>query len=191
MYAASKTAAERAVWKFREHHKPSFAITTINPSVVTGPPVVLPATGAQLNETILPIFNILSGKAETLPSNIGSGSFVDVRDVAFIHTWAFEHADVADGERYIACAGFGPMQGTADILRWKFKGSELEGRITAGEPGMGYVGYDKETGEVKSVGYVPGKPRVSGAKAASTMGVGYINYRKSVEDTVDVLKVLL
>jgi nucleoside-diphosphate-sugar epimerase len=191
MYVASKTAAERAVWAFRDAHKPSFAITTINPSVVVGPPVFLPATGAQLNETILPIFNILSGIAETIPPNIGSGSFVDVRDVAYIHTWAFEHPEVADGERYIACEGFGPLQGAADILRWKYKGTEIEGKITVGEPGTGYVGFNAETGEVKIVEYLPSKPKISGEKVARTMGLRYISYPKSVEETADVLKALL
>jgi nucleoside-diphosphate-sugar epimerase len=42
LYVASKTAAERAVWKFRDEHKPAFAISTINPSVVVGPPIILP-----------------------------------------------------------------------------------------------------------------------------------------------------
>jgi nucleoside-diphosphate-sugar epimerase len=191
MYAASKTAAERTVWAFRDSHKPPFAITAIHPSVVIGPPVFLPSTGAEVSETILPIFNILSGIAKTIRPNIGSGSFVNVRDVAFIHSWAFEHPEVADGERYIACEGFGPMQATADILRWKYRETEFAGRITVGEPGTGYVGYDAETGEVRSVGYVPGKPRVSGEKAARAMGVRYISYRKSVEDTAEVLQALL
>jgi nucleoside-diphosphate-sugar epimerase len=31
IYSASKTAAERALWKFRDEHKPSFTVTAINP----------------------------------------------------------------------------------------------------------------------------------------------------------------
>ncbi len=31
IYAASKTAAEKALWKFRDEHKPSFAVTAVNP----------------------------------------------------------------------------------------------------------------------------------------------------------------
>src|SRR4051812_37627397 len=38
-YGASKTAAERALWKFGEDNKPSFSLCAINPAVVTGPPI--------------------------------------------------------------------------------------------------------------------------------------------------------
>lgn len=31
IYAASKTAAEKALWAFRDEHKPNFTITSINP----------------------------------------------------------------------------------------------------------------------------------------------------------------
>jgi nucleoside-diphosphate-sugar epimerase len=31
IYAASKTAAERALWKFQDENKPHFTITAINP----------------------------------------------------------------------------------------------------------------------------------------------------------------
>lgn len=31
IYAASKTAAERAFWKFRDDKKPHFTMTTVNP----------------------------------------------------------------------------------------------------------------------------------------------------------------
>lgn len=36
IYSASKVAAERALWKFRDEHKPKFTVTAINPWY--GPP---------------------------------------------------------------------------------------------------------------------------------------------------------
>jgi nucleoside-diphosphate-sugar epimerase len=39
IYRASKTAAERAFWKFREEKKPSFSMTAINPWQVTSPSI--------------------------------------------------------------------------------------------------------------------------------------------------------
>jgi len=191
LYAASKTAAERAVWKFRDQHKPNFAITTINPSVVVGPPVVLPASSSQLNETLVPIFKILSGEAKAIPPPIGTGSFVDVRDVVFMHTWALENLSKADGERYIACKGLGPPQAVADILREKYEGTNIGGKIPVGSPGDGYLGFDKEAGVVRDVVYPPGKDQVSGKKAEKEMGFIYIGYKQSIKDTVDVLEKLL
>jgi nucleoside-diphosphate-sugar epimerase len=41
IYSASKVAAERALWKFRDEHKPKFTVTAINPwYVLTLPPGV-------------------------------------------------------------------------------------------------------------------------------------------------------
>jgi nucleoside-diphosphate-sugar epimerase len=34
VYLASKTAAERAVWEFRDQHKPKFTLAAINPTYV-------------------------------------------------------------------------------------------------------------------------------------------------------------
>lgn len=36
IYGASKTAAEKAMWKFRDEQKPSFTLTAINPWYVVG-----------------------------------------------------------------------------------------------------------------------------------------------------------
>jgi len=35
IYSASKVAAERALWKFRDEHKPKFTVTAINPWYVS------------------------------------------------------------------------------------------------------------------------------------------------------------
>ena len=32
IYAASKTAAERTLWKFRDEKKPKFTVTAVNPA---------------------------------------------------------------------------------------------------------------------------------------------------------------
>jgi len=191
LYGASKIAAERAVWKFRDEHKPKFAITAVNPSVVIGPPAVLASSPDKLNETLRPLFNIFSGVAKTVPPSIGSGGFVDVRDVAFMHVWAYENSSKTDGQRYISCQGFGPTQAIADILRHKYQGTEIGEKIVVGNPGEGYAGYNKETGNVDSVHYSPGKMQVSGKKAETEMGVKYISFPQSVLDTAEVLKALL
>lgn len=171
--------------------QPNFSVSTINPVVVIGPPVYLPSSGSQLNETLKPFYDVFSGTVKEIGPNIGSGSFVDVRDVAFMHIWAFENASKADGERYIACRGFGPLQGVADILNEEYKKTAIGEKIAVGSPGEGYVGYNKEKGKVENVLYLPEKPRADGSKAAREMGFKYIDFPQSVVDTAKALEPLL
>ncbi|KAJ8071399.1 hypothetical protein OCU04_001720 [Sclerotinia nivalis] len=194
LYGASKTAADQAVWKFLSEVKPEFAITTINPGVVIGPPVFLPKTGDKLNETLRPLYDMLSGKTKTIPANIGGGSWVDVRDVAYMHIWAYEHPEKSNGQRYIACAGFGPAQAEADIARayFKEKGEEqIVKNLPLGNPGEGYVGYNKETEKVESVEWPPETLRVSGEKAPREMGFTYKSLVESTIATAEAIKPLL
>ncbi|KAK0102023.1 hypothetical protein ONS95_001172 [Cadophora gregata] len=191
LYSASKIAAEREVWRWRDEHKPKFAISTINPSVVIGPPVYLPSSGDQLNETLKPFFGVFSGSAKEIGPNIGSGGFVDVRDVAFLHIWAYENASKADGERFNACQGFGPLQAVADILRREYKGTSIGEKIVVGEPGKGYKGYNASTGRIEGLDYEEGKHRVSGEKARRVTGLKYIDYETSVIETAKALEALL
>ncbi|TVY42132.1 AP-2 complex subunit sigma [Lachnellula occidentalis] len=170
LYAASKTAADQTMWRFRDSHKPSFALTTINPALVMGPPANLVSCPSKLNATMAPLFSILSGTAKDIPPGIGPGSFVDVRDVAYEHLWAYENPSKADGQRYIACEGFGPEQAIADILRYAYKGTSIAEKIPVGVPGERYLGFDKETGDVGDVKYFPGMMRVDGSKAEREMG---------------------
>lgn len=171
--------------------QPSFAISTVNPSVVIGPPLVLPASGAKFNETLQPFFNILSGAAKSIPPNIGSGSFVDVRDVAFMHTWAYENPKKSDGERYLGVNGFGPSQAIADVLRDHYKGTPIGEKIVVGSPGEGYGGYNKEIGKVEEVKYPPENMKVDGSKAAREMGLKYISFPQSIVDTAKAMEPLL
>jgi nucleoside-diphosphate-sugar epimerase len=181
LYGASKTAAERYLWKFRDTHKPSWSLSTINPAVVMGPPAFLTPNPSNLNETLAPLFSVFSGQA--VPPPIGSGSFVDVRDVAYAHVWALEHPKEVNGERYITAAGKGTPQAAADILRAHYKGTAIGERISVGEPGNGYIGYDKETGLVKKVEYLPGDSSFDGSKAERVMGFKYRPFEQAVIDT--------
>jgi nucleoside-diphosphate-sugar epimerase len=133
-YAASKTAAERAVWKFTEDEKPPFAVVVVNPSVVMGPPLVFPANPDQLNETLKPIWQILSGKE--IPPKIGTGSYVDVRDVAAVHLFAVENPKISNHKRYITIAGKAPPQAIADNLHKLYP--ERSNIMPKGNPGEGY-----------------------------------------------------
>jgi hypothetical protein len=108
-----------------------------------------------------------------------------------MHIWAFENASKSDGERYLGVQGFGPMQAAADILNDAYKGTKIGEKITKGTPGEGYVGYNKETGKVESVGQLPGARRISGAKAEREMGLKYITFQQSIVDTAKAFEALL
>jgi nucleoside-diphosphate-sugar epimerase len=182
LYPASKQAAEKAVWAFRDEKKPHFAISTIHPTVTIGPPIQPPSSPSKLNATLIPTYNIFAGGP--IPSSIGSGSFVDVRDVAFVHLWAYEHTDISNGERYIACHGYGPPQATADILREAYP--DRRDIIQAGMPGEGYIGY--ENGVVKEVSFPPDRPRVSGKKAETVMGFKTRTFKESLLETAKAME---
>lgn len=172
-YGASKAAAERAMWRWKEMHSPPFSLSAVNPAVVTGPPVSFPSSPAKLNETLKPVWQIYSAEAKTVPPGIGMQSYVDVRDVSALHIWCMEHPDESNGQRYIAANGKGTTQAAADILRRAFPNRD----IVVGEPESDYVPgtYD----------YPAGKRSLRATKAYKAMGVkSFIGFEQSILDTV-------
>lgn len=192
-YSASKTAAEKAVWEWRDKNQvshpdslpslppltytlqPPFSITAVNPGVVTGPSINPPAHTSSLNVTLKPIWNMLSGTAKTIPTGIGSQSYIDVRDVSAIHIYAAEHPKEANGVRYLAAAGRGTMQAAADILRKGYP----ERDIVVGEPGSDYeVGY----------GFARDGYKFYSTRMEEALGRGLIGFERSVLETARVLE---
>ena len=172
-YGASKAAAERAMWRWKEMYNPSFSLSAVNPAVVTGPPVSFPSSPDKLNTTLKPIWQIYSGEAKTVPPGIGDQAYIDVRDVSALHIWCMEHPDASNGQRYIAANGKGTPQAAADILRKAFPDRD----IVVGEPESGYVPgtYD----------YPPGKRSIRATKAWKALGVNhFIGFEESILDTV-------
>ncbi|KAK4456692.1 hypothetical protein QBC42DRAFT_321901 [Cladorrhinum samala] len=185
VYEASKTAAERAVWKWKEENKPTFSINAVNPIFVAGPPLVIPTSADAIPNTITSIWAIFAGAPlkESALSHLLPGmldSYVDVRDVARMIVWGVEHPEEADGERYILASCYGPSQSMADILREKYP--DRAGIIQKGQPGEGYVlGYGfPEDGESYDSG-----------KARRATGQDWIPWEKTVVDTAESLKGLL
>jgi nucleoside-diphosphate-sugar epimerase len=107
-----------------------------------------------------------------MPPKIGSGSYIDVRDVARMCLWVLQHPKLADGERYIAVTGSGIPQAAADILHRAYP--ERASIMPVGNPGDGYNhDYSWRSGEIS----------VSGQKAQKVMGPHQYNYEQSVLDT--------
>lgn len=198
IYAASKTAAEKAFWAFRDERKPSFAMTALNPvyaiflllptrsniffdRFVAGPPLVTPKTPSAISETILPIWTIFSGGAHPTFPTPGLGPNVDVRDVAYLVSYSLSHAQETDGERYIASGSFSSSQAIADVLRKAFP--DAAGRIVEGMPGQGYRS-----------DYTPDETQltVESRKAKALMeGGNWIPYEKMVVDTAKAFQGLV
>lgn len=176
-YGASKAAAERALWDWRDQHKPSFACAAINPGVVTGPPVTWPDAPDKLNVTLQPVWTIYSGTATTMPPQIGGATYIDVRDVSDLHIFAALNPKQSDGQRYLATNGKAPPQATADILRKKFP----ERDIIEGEPGKGYV--------QGSYWFPEGESTAVATKAYEAMGVErFIGFEQSILDSVQAFE---
>ena len=180
-YGASKAAAERALWEWVSKNKPSFACAAINPSVVTGPPILWPDSPAALNETLKPVWQIYANEADTLPPQIGGAAYVDVRDVAAVHVFAALSPEKSNGQRYLTTNGKAPPQAIADILRAHYP----DRKIIEGTPGEGYIPgtfwFKEDAAE--------GLPIAT--KAYQALGVkegGFIKYDKSVLDTVQAME---
>ncbi|KAK4160505.1 hypothetical protein QBC43DRAFT_359426 [Cladorrhinum sp. PSN259] len=191
VYEYSKTAAERAVWNFRTTFKPSFSITSINPTFVAGPPLLTPSSPSEIHLTTKAIYLIAAGFSPlsqvAIPSIIPNtghiDAYVDVRDVARAVLWAsdVENTEKADGERYILCAWYAPPQAVADILRSKIP--ERQQIIERGEPGKGY---EPDYTFPKNF-----RESWDGSKFVRATGQEYIPWEKTVLDTYEHFKGLL
>ncbi|OZJ04781.1 hypothetical protein BZG36_01840 [Bifiguratus adelaidae] len=121
-YRASKNAAERAVWNFRDEKKPNFRLTVINPE--------------DINTSVAMLFGFFTGEQQDVPAPLYNMGFVDVRDTAKAHVRAIELGPKADGERLITVSGTYTWQRVVDILHKRFP--EYSNRIPLGDPGKNY-----------------------------------------------------
>lgn len=115
-YALSKTLAERRAWEIAEAE--GLQLTTINPSLVLGPP--LDGTYG----TSIKVIARLMARTDPMLPRLGF-SVVDVRDVSAMHLAAMERAD-SIGRRFIASAGFMWMSDVAQVLDQAFPGRKLQ-----------------------------------------------------------------
>lgn len=179
-YGASKAVAEKWMWDFVKQktelgHWAGPACTSINPAVCMGPPVNWSDVPEKLNETLLPVWNIYSGKCKEegrLPMQIGGAAYIDVRDVAALHVWALENPDQAGGERYLATNGKAPPQAFADCIRDVIcKNDErVRNRIIVGEPGKGYA-LKGQAGAEDDYGWPNYEPTVKSTKAYKALNI--------------------
>ncbi|KAJ9602511.1 hypothetical protein H2200_013054 [Cladophialophora chaetospira] len=83
IYAASKTEAERALWRWTEEHRPSFAVNSVVPSMNTGR-ILHPEINGSTMKFVRALLKGDKSPIERTPPQW----FVDVRDCALLHVAA-------------------------------------------------------------------------------------------------------
>ncbi|OAA57736.1 NAD(P)-binding domain protein [Cordyceps fumosorosea ARSEF 2679] len=136
-YRASKTAAERAAWRFLEERDPAgFDMVSLCPAMVFGPflPGARPATLAEVNTSNAMVWRVVSaGRESAVPPTRGP-VWVDVRDVADAHVRALRVPE-AGGGRFLLAQGVYCNQELADVAREVVTAGGGRNRIPVGEPG--------------------------------------------------------
>ncbi|RYO91234.1 hypothetical protein DL764_008306 [Monosporascus ibericus] len=173
-YAASKTAAEKAFWKFRDERKPGFALAAVQASWFIGPPMVPWETRDQIPYCLSLVWKVVAGEDIPDPLPVYDAT-IDVRDVARVLVWAALHPKEADGERYLCSAASGGAQAIADILSKHMPGLQVK----RGNPGIGYKPDYSDPEGVTAFGC---------SKVVKATGQGWIPYETSVLDTAGVLQ---
>ncbi|KIO34524.1 hypothetical protein M407DRAFT_240425 [Tulasnella calospora MUT 4182] len=133
-YTASKKLAEEAAWNFVKTKSPAFALTTICPPMIYGPPEQELSDLSALNTSAAEIYGYFCGTRE--PGN-RVWLWVDVRDVALAHVLAAE-STAAESHRYIVTSGNYSAQQFLDYI-WKHYPERAASRnIPKGTPGQLY-----------------------------------------------------
>lgn len=174
-YAKSKTLAERAAWDFARAN--GLALTTINPSLVAGPPLDL-----HYGSSVSVIARILRGKDPAVP-RFGL-PVVDVRDVAEAHLRALQ-TPASIGQRIIAAEESLWFQQIAQTLKQAYP----ERRIaTMHAPTLALrllALFDRDIRSIlPSIGQ---NPQISNQRACSLLGMTFIPARAAILATAKVL----
>ncbi|KAI0875518.1 hypothetical protein GGS24DRAFT_454964 [Hypoxylon argillaceum] len=133
-YLASKTAAEKLFWKFRDDHQPSFGMTTLQPTYFIGAPLIPWKSAEEITYSNSDFWKVVAGEEIPGPMMIYNDT-VDIRDVARMLLWAALNPAQSDGERYVCSSWVGGGQAIADILRKRMPSVNIQ----QGQPGQGYL----------------------------------------------------
>lgn len=171
IYAASKTAAERAFWNLHRETQGQrhFSMTSVNPATVFGPPLYMPPRVDLLSPSIRILYDtVVEGTGVSTVRGGGTVmSSVDVRDVARLMLWTAKNPQEADGQRYLACAWNTTPEHITKILAENFRQLPL---TLAGTHGAAPISDD-------------GSPLYNGHKALKATGQDWIGLEKSIVDS--------
>ena len=176
-YEKSKTMAERAAWDFIASEAPDMQMTTINPTLVLGPPL-----DRHFGSSISIIERILNGADPAIP-NFGI-SCVDVRDVADMHLAALTQDGTA-GERFLVSERFVWFKEVADVLRQAYPDRKIASWVAPDFLLRILALFDASIKAL--VPQLGRKSVVSSAKAQQIMGIRFIPVPESIRDAAQFL----
>ncbi|KAI1505640.1 hypothetical protein F5X99DRAFT_367284 [Biscogniauxia marginata] len=173
-YCASKTAAEKVFWRFHDERKPTFGMTTLQPTYIVGEPLIPWETREQVPYSMSPYLKVLSGGGIPEPTMLYEDS-VDIRDVVRMVVWSALNPGKASGERFICSSAVGGGQAIADILKQRMPSLKIQ----LGNSGQGY------SPDFKPRGGVMGFDQ---SKAVQVTGQSWIPYETTVIDLANFLQ---
>ena len=176
-YSKSKTLAEKAAWEFVSDQAPDIVLTTINPTMVLGPPL-----DNHFGSSVELVQRILRAKDPMVP-RFGLGC-VDVRDVARIHVDALGNA-ATQSKRIIAVDRFMWLTDLSHALKEHFPDRKL---VTRQAPDfvVRLLGiFDKSIRQI--VPDLGKKLEISNVRAKDLFGMEFIAAEESVVATAKYL----
>ncbi|RXW15439.1 hypothetical protein EST38_g10412 [Candolleomyces aberdarensis] len=183
-YRASKTLAEKAVWKFYEENvkkggTASWDVVALNPPFVFGPGIQEILSASTLNTSLKAWYDLVysPSTSSTKPKDAFevSYSWVDVRDLADAHVLALEKEE-AGGERIIVTEGVYIWQ------EWLEIANALPSSLTEKTGRSLPKGFPKITAQPQNLTY---KVRYDTAKEQRILGVKYRTKEETTRDTVE------
>ncbi|ORY35639.1 D-lactaldehyde dehydrogenase [Naematelia encephala] len=170
-YQASKTLAEKALWKFIEDEKPSWDAVAINPPYVLGDVIHECEKPEKLNTSVASFYEWAAGQKKEEDTASQLGNWANVHNVAYAHVKALTVPE-ASGGRFIVSSG--PLAGQAfcDILHSKYP--ELK-NVPVGKPGT--------SDDINKDANV-----FVGDHAAKVLGVKYESLEQTVVEMVESFK---
>ncbi|KAG0663423.1 methylglyoxal reductase (NADPH-dependent) gre2 [Maudiozyma exigua] len=169
-YNGSKKIAEEAAWNFLKENGDfvKFKLSTVNPVLVFGPQTFDSDIKSTLNTSCEVINRCLNAKPDSPVSNFSS-QFIDVRDVAKAHLYAFQN-DNTIGKRLFMVNGDFNEQDIFNCLNADFQ--SLTGKIPIGVPSNGVLG--TQMGAF-----------IDNTKTREILGFEFTTFEKSVHDTAE------
>lgn len=163
-YMYAKTQAEHLVWKFDEQN-PKIRVACVNPAYVFGPQVFDSQVKQTLNSSNEVINTLLRDGEKYVKT---TASWVDVRDVAKAHIYAFTKENTKS-QRLLMKEGAITEQTILDIINNKFP--QLKGKIATGEPGS-------------DISILEKRAQLNNVKTKEILGYQHVSLEQSVVDTV-------
>lgn len=167
-YTQSKTLAERLAWEIAQTS--GLALTTINPSMVVGPPL-----DRHFGASVGLVQRLMAGK-DPMAVDTGFG-LVDVRDVARMHIAALEDPTTA-GERFIANAGTLTFAEIAAVLNATYPQARISTKVA---PHWLIRVMGVFDADIRAAGPLLGRRfRASNAKAQQRLGMNFTSPSKAI-----------